>query len=98
MVVFDTSKCFIHKFFIIRDSTGWSKIDYVDMDQLSEAKNWNITLEKWAFPSFLVKWFSIFGLDELAQINIIYLPPTPRVPDGEKIVDKAFKSIKYSHF
>ena len=35
---------------------------------------------------------------ELAQINIIYLPPIPRVPDGEKIVDKAFKSIKYSHF
>ena len=35
-----------------------------------------------------------FGLDELAQINIIYLPPTPRVPDGEKIVDRAFKSIK----
>ena len=39
-----------------------------------------------------------FWQDELAQIKIIYLPPTPRVPDGEKIVDKAFKSIKYSHF
>ena len=40
---------------------------------------------------------SIFGLDELAQINMIYLPPTPRVPDGEKFMDKAFKSFKYSH-
>ena len=42
--------------------------------------------------------FNFFCLDELAQINIIYLPATPKVPDGEKFMDKAFKSIKYSHF
>ena len=34
-----------------------------------------------------------FWLNELAQINIIYLPPTPRVPDGEKFMDKALQSI-----
>ena len=33
----------------------------------------------------------------MTQINIIYLSLTPGVPDGEKFVDKAFKSIKYSH-
>ena len=51
----------------------------------------NITLKKRAFPSLLVKWFSIFCLDKLAQINIIHLPATPKVPDGEKIMDKALK-------
>ena len=98
MAVFDTFKCFIHKFFTIRNSTGWSKIDYVDMDQLTQAKNWNITLEKWTFSSLLVKWFSIFCLDELAQINIIYLSATSKVPDSDKFIDKAYKSIKYSHY
>ena len=34
----------------------------------------------------------------MAPINLIYLPLTIGVPDGEKFVDKAFKSIKYSHF
>ena len=33
----------------------------------------------------------------MAPINLIYLPLTLGVPDGEKFVDKAFKSIKYSH-
>ena len=36
--------------------------------------------------------FLIFCLDEMAQINKINLPPNP------KFKDKAFKSIKYSHF
>ena len=31
-------------------------------------------------------------------ILYIYLPATPKIPDGEKFMDKAFKSIKYSHF
>ena len=48
--------------------------------------------------SFFKYIISIFCLDELAQINIIYLWPTPRVPIGEKIMDKALKSIKYSLF
>ena len=34
----------------------------------------------------------------MAPINLIYLPLTLGVPDGEKFVDKAFKSIKYNHF
>ena len=34
----------------------------------------------------------------MAQINIIFSPPTPVVPDSEKLMDNAFKSIKYSHF
>ena len=34
----------------------------------------------------------------MAQINIVYLSLGPGVPYGEKFVDKAFKSIKYSHF
>ena len=42
--------------------------------------------------------FLIFCLDEFAQINKIYLPLNPRVPDDEKFMDKAFKSIKYSQF
>ena len=33
----------------------------------------------------------------MAPINLIYLPLTIGVPDGEKFVDKAFKSIKYNH-
>ena len=32
----------------------------------------------------------------MAQISIIYLSLTPGAPYGEKFVDKAFKSIKYS--
>ena len=40
---------------------------------------------------------SIFGLNEMTQISIICLSLTPGVPYGEKFVDKAFKSIKYSH-
>ena len=32
----------------------------------------------------------------MAQITIIYLSLTPGAPYGEKFVDKAFKSIKYS--
>ena len=39
---------------------------------------------------------SIFCLNEMAQISIIYLSLTPGAPYGEKFVDKAFKSIKYS--
>ena len=98
VAVFDTFKGFIHKFFTIRDSRGQGKIDYVDLGHLFWAKNWNITLGKQTFSSFLVEKFSIFCLDELAQINIIYLWPTPRVPVGEKFMDKALKSIKYSLF
>ena len=50
--------------------------------------------EKVCFPSVI---FQFFCLEEMTQINIIYLSLTPGVPDGEKFVDKAFKSIKYSH-
>ena len=39
-----------------------------------------------------------FCLDELAQINRIYLPPTPVVPNSEKFMDNVFESIKYIHF
>ena len=39
-----------------------------------------------------------FLLSELAQINRIYLPPTPGVPNSEKFMENAFESIKYSHF
>ena len=39
-----------------------------------------------------------FLLDELAQINRIYLPPSPVVPNSENFVENAFESIKYSHF
>ena len=41
---------------------------------------------------------SNFCKNEMAPINLIYLPLTLGVPNGEKFVDKAFKSIKYSHF
>ena len=41
---------------------------------------------------------SNFCENEMAPINLIYLPLTLGVPNGEKFVDKAFKSIKYSHF
>ena len=34
VAVFDTFKCFIHKFLTIRDSRGWGKIDSVDLGQL----------------------------------------------------------------
>ena len=34
----------------------------------------------------------------MAQINRIYLPPTPGVPNSEKFMENAFESIKYSHF
>ena len=33
----------------------------------------------------------------MAQINRIYISPTPGVPNTEKIMDIAYKSIKYSH-
>ena len=33
----------------------------------------------------------------MAQINRIYISPTPGVPNTEKIMDKGFESIKYSH-
>ena len=34
----------------------------------------------------------------MAPINLIYLPLTDGVPDGEKFVDNAFENIQYSHF
>ena len=34
MAVFDTFKCFIHKFFNSMDNKGWGKIDYVDLGHI----------------------------------------------------------------
>ena len=98
VAVYDTFKCFIHKFFTIRDSRGWGKIDYVDLGQLILAKNWKLLHQKWCKSQFFKYIFSIFCFNELAQINRIYLPPTPGVPNSEKFMENVFESIKYSHF
>ena len=67
----------------------------VDLGHIIQAKNENYFTKNDEKVSFSSTFISC--IDEMAQINRIYISPTPGVSNTEKIMDKGFESIKYSH-
>ena len=76
---------------------------FVNVELLSQLKNENYFIKNDACKTPFFKCnISIFCWNEIALININYLPITPWVPDDEKFMDKAMYQIhplpKCCHF